>query len=332
MASSVVRYGIWTVLRRGLLHRSFLCLIDAATVEPLSAELRRHPFPGQMVILGTAPAGHTSAGPLSDLPLWKNQDLDGVLIACKEIPMDLQPTLLQMRWQGIPVHDLTQFYESSWRKLPVFHIDPEFFYLGSGFDLIENPWRLRLKRVFDLCLALPLLICAAPFMLLTALAVRLDSPGAVLYRQRRTGYRGQDFTIMKFRSMRADAEKAGPQWAAEGDARVTRVGRFIRLTRLDELPQIFNVIRGDMSFIGPRPERPEFVADLREKIPHYDLRHLVPPGLSGWAQVCYPYGASVEDARQKLEYDLYYVKNQSLLLDFKIILKTIQVIVLGRGR
>jgi lipopolysaccharide/colanic/teichoic acid biosynthesis glycosyltransferase len=169
-------------------------------------------------------------------------------------------------------------------------------------------------------------------MLLIALAVKLDSLGPVLYRQVRTGKRGQQFELVKFRSMRVDAERiAGPQWACEDDARITRVGRFLRKFHLDELPQFFNILRGDMSFVGPRPERPHFVEQLKHQIPYYDLRHSVPVGLTGWAQVSYPYGASVEDATRKLEYDLFYIKNMSISLDLLIMFQTVKKVFSGRG-
>jgi lipopolysaccharide/colanic/teichoic acid biosynthesis glycosyltransferase len=168
-------------------------------------------------------------------------------------------------------------------------------------------------------------------MLLTALAIRLDSPGPILYRQERVGLGGGTFTVLKFRSMRTDAEARGPVWAAQRDPRVTRVGSFIRLTRIDELPQLLNVLRGEMSFIGPRPERPHFVEQLEQALPFYRDRALVKPGLTGWAQVNYPYGASVEDARAKLSYDLYYVKHRSLLLDLMILLATVRVVLFQRG-
>ncbi|HLL75068.1 MAG TPA: TIGR03013 family XrtA/PEP-CTERM system glycosyltransferase [Pyrinomonadaceae bacterium] len=174
-------------------------------------------------------------------------------------------------------------------------------------------------------------ILSLPVALLTAVAIKLESPGPVLYRQERVGKNGRTFTIMKFRSMRADAEKDGPVWAQDRDARVTRVGRFIRTTRIDEIPQFWNILKGEMNFVGPRPERPHFVKQLAEEIPFYKQRHLTRPGLTGWAQIKYPYGASVEDARQKLQYDLYYVKNQSLWLDAVIMFETIKTILFGRG-
>ena len=182
-------------------------------------------------------------------------------------------------------------------------------------------------------LAALLLLVFSPLMLLVALAIKLDSPGSVFYTQVRTGLHGKPFGVYKFRSMYQDAEKrGGAQWAKERDPRITRVGRWLRLTRIDELPQIVNVLRGEMSLIGPRPERPEFDVKLKQKIPYYDVRYLVKPGITGWAQVMYPYGASIEDAYEKLAYDLYYIKNYSFWLDLAIALKTVRVVLFGKGR
>jgi sugar transferase (PEP-CTERM system associated) len=174
-------------------------------------------------------------------------------------------------------------------------------------------------------------IVSLPVALVTAALIKLESPGAALYRQERVGKNGRVFTIMKFRSMRADAEKEGPVWARTGDDRVTRVGRVIRKIRVDEIPQFWNILKGEMNFVGPRPERPHFVKQLAEEIPFYEQRHLIAPGLTGWAQIKYPYGSSVEDARQKLQYDLYYIKNQSLVLDAIILFETVKTILFGRG-
>jgi exopolysaccharide biosynthesis polyprenyl glycosylphosphotransferase len=194
----------------------------------------------------------------------------------------------------------------------------------------EGPARIA-KRAFDIALAIGLLAATAPLLVFTAIAIKLDSPGPVLYRQRRVGLDGREFEIFKFRSMRADAEKGGAQWARKNDDRITRVGRFIRRTRIDEIPQAINILRGEMSFVGPRPERPEFVTMLEKEIPNYHTRHRVKPGITGWAQVRHEYTASVEGARDKLSYDLFYVKHFSLLLDFLIVLMTIRVALLGIG-
>ncbi len=197
----------------------------------------------------------------------------------------------------------------------------------------ERHWSIDLiKRLTDLLIACSLIALTLPLMLIVALAIKCDSPGPVFYRQERVGLNSRRFVLLKFRSMRQDAEADGrPVWAAARDNRVTRVGGFMRLTRIDELPQLFNVLRGEMSLVGPRPERPHFVDHLGKIIPSYDERHTVLPGITGWAQVNYPYGASVEDARQKLAYDLYYIANRSLLLDLKILCATVGVVIFQKG-
>jgi exopolysaccharide biosynthesis polyprenyl glycosylphosphotransferase len=188
------------------------------------------------------------------------------------------------------------------------------------------------KRAFDIVASLLLLILAMPLVLLAAIAVKLESRGPAFYRQRRVGLYNQAFDILKLRSMRVDAEAAGKaQWAAQDDPRVTRVGRFIRKVRIDELPQAWTVLKGEMSFVGPRPERPQFVRQLEQQLPYYAERHMVKPGITGWAQINYPYGASVEDARHKLEYDLYYAKNYSPFLDLLILLQTLRVVLWPQG-
>ncbi len=188
-----------------------------------------------------------------------------------------------------------------------------------------------LKRLFDVAAALGLLIAAAPLLAVTAAAIAADTPGGVFYRQRRVGLNGRVFEIFKFRSMVRDAERDGARWAAKNDLRVTRVGKVIRKLRIDEIPQVINVLRGEMSFVGPRPERPEFVELLEREIPHYHLRHLVKPGITGWAQVKYVYGASVEDARRKLQFDLHYIKHFSVFMDLLIVFLTIRVALFGVG-
>ncbi|NNE41231.1 MAG: sugar transferase [Marinicaulis sp.] len=187
------------------------------------------------------------------------------------------------------------------------------------------------KRAMDIAVSLALIGFLAPLLLLTAIAIKLDSRGPLLYRQCRVGYRGREFSVYKFRSMTIDAEKNGPQYASKNDARITRVGWFIRKTRIDEIPQTINVLRGEMSFVGPRPERPEFVQELEKEIPHYQKRHLVKPGITGWAQVRYEYAASVEGAREKLKFDLFYIKNFSPLFDIDIIFRTVRVALFGLG-
>lgn len=254
-----------------------------------------------------------------------------VLLPGAPIDNDLATNLLHAKLRGQMIVDVRSFCEHIACRLPVSQISSEWLLTEDGFSLNTRGSLRRLKRAADLMASLALGILTSPIMLLAAMAVRLESPGSIIYSQSRVGLFGQEFTVYKFRSMRTDAEKNGAVWATQGDPRITKVGRILRKTRIDELPQLWNVFKGDMSLIGPRPERPEFVRQLEEQIPFYALRHSVKPGVTGWAQVSYPYGSSVEDSRRKLEYDLYYVKNMSLLLDFRIILKTIGVILFPKG-
>ena len=238
--------------------------------------------------------------------------------------------LLDARLTGVRVMDLAAFYERERGMLKVDNLRASWLIFGQGFD--QGMTRDVVKRLFDVVVSLVMLVLTLPILLVTMLLIVLETGFPVFYRQERVGQGGVPFTIYKLRSMRQDAEKDGrPQWATTGDNRCTRVGRFIRLTRIDELPQLFNVLRGDMSFVGPRPERPFFVQQLITDIPYYDIRHSVKPGVTGWSQVRYPYGASVEDSLAKLQYDLYYVKNHSLFLDLLILVETAQVVLLGKG-
>jgi len=259
-------------------------------------------------------------------------DIKEVIVAVREQRGGVLPLreLLECRVRGIPVTDLSGFYERVRGEVPIDSLKASWLIYGNGFE--QGSLRTLIKRGFDLLASSVLFFVTLPLMLVTALAIRLESPGPVIYRQERVGRAGRPFTVLKFRSMRSDAEKDGiARWASVGDPRVTRIGRFIRKTRIDELPQLLNVLRGEMSFVGPRPERPNFVAQLKEQIPFYDLRHSVKPGLTGWAQVRYSYGASVEDARTKLQFDLYYVKNHSLFLDVLILFETVRVILFREG-
>jgi sugar transferase (PEP-CTERM system associated) len=237
--------------------------------------------------------------------------------------------LLHAKLSGVRVEDAATTYERITGKILTDGIKPSWLIFSDGFCPSRGT-RIG-KRAFDLVLALVGIVVAAPLMLLTAIAVRLDSPGPVLYRQDRVGENGRVFTLSKFRSMRADAESGTPIWAKEKDDRVTRVGRFIRRARLDELPQLWSVLRGDMSFVGPRPERPFFVEQLAAAIPFYMERHAVKPGVTGWAQVKYRYGSSIEDATEKLRYDLYYIKHLSIVFDLTIMIDTVKVILSGKG-
>ena len=240
--------------------------------------------------------------------------------------------LLDCRLAGIEVIELASFFERETGKVYLDILIPSWMIFGSGFrrDFI----RRYSETAFDVVASFALLLLALPIMALTVLAIKLEEglSAPVLYGQPRVGYAGKVFRVLKFRSMRVDAEKDGrARWATANDDRVTRVGRFIRKVRIDELPQLFNVLTGRMSFVGPRPERPEFVKQLNESIPYYDVRHAVKPGITGWAQLCYPYGASEQDATEKLQYDLYYVKNHSLVFDILILLQTVEVILFGKG-
>ncbi|MBD2163706.1 sugar transferase [Calothrix sp. FACHB-156] len=272
-------------------------------------------------------------GGLNNLPAWMQQPLSGVVVATPKDFSDIQvQQLMQLRLQGIPTYRLPDICETLWYKLPSSVLEDSWLAFSAGFNLVPGGISLKVKGVIDLILASLLLIFLFPLMLLAMLAIKLDSPGPIFYSQVRTGLYSKPFRVYKFRSMYQDAEKRGAQWASQRDPRITRVGYWLRVLRIDELPQIFNVLRGDMSLIGPRPERPEFDIKLKEAIPYYELRYLVKPGITGWAQVLYPYGASVEDAAQKLAYDLYYIKNYSLWLDIAIAFKTVRVVLLGKGR
>ncbi len=255
-----------------------------------------------------------------------------IIIAVQERRGGVLPLreLLDCRLAGARVLDRSTFYERALGQVRLDSLYASWLIFGDGFrqDLV----RTIVKRAFDILAALVLLVCAAPVLLLTVAAIALESGFPVLYRQERVGLNGRVFRLTKFRSMRLDAERDGtPRWATAQDARVTRVGRVIRKLRIDELPQLFNVLLGDMSVVGPRPERPYFVEQLIAKIPFYAVRHSVKPGITGWAQVRYQYGASLDDAAQKLQYDLYYVKNHSLFLDIVILIDTVGVVVTGQG-
>lgn len=238
--------------------------------------------------------------------------------------------LLKCRLAGVHVVEQESLYERITGKVSIEALRPSYLIFGEGFE--RHAASAAGKRALDIAAAVLLLLVAWPLMLATAIAVAFDSPGPVLFTQERVGKEGAKFTLMKFRSMRSDAEKlTGPVWATQDDPRITKVGRFIRKTRLDELPQLFNVLSGSMSLVGPRPEREHFVAELSHKIPYYSQRHLVKPGVTGWAQINYRYGSTFEDSVQKLQYDIFYIKNQSLLFDLSILFNTIKTVLLRKG-
>ncbi len=267
------------------------------------------------------------------LQYCREHDVDEIVVAMddrrKSFPVH---ELLECRLAGVSVTDLVDFLESETGKVRLDVLNPSWFIFASGFS--RNPMRQLTERLLDIGASLLILLFAWPFMLLAALAIKLEDGwrAPVLYSQTRVGLEGRRFEVLKFRSMRRDAESGGrAQWAQERDPRVTKVGAVIRKVRIDELPQLFNVLRGDMSFVGPRPERPEFVAQFEQTVPYYRERHTVKPGITGWAQLCYPYGASEQDALEKLQYDLYYVKNHSLLFDLMILVQTAEVVLWGKG-
>ena len=295
----------------------------------------QHEYPYRVVgfvdELATADSDVAVVGATSELSdLMQRQHVDRVVVSLSDrrgrMPIR---ELLQAKMSGVRVEDAATMYERLTGKILIDDIKPSWLIFSDGFR--ASRLTRMIKRVVDLALAAVGLVLASPLVLLTALAVRLESSGPVLYRQERVGENGRVFTLFKFRSMRTDAENGTPIWAKENDDRVTRIGRFIRLTRLDELPQLWNVLRGDMSFVGPRPERPFFVEQLAAVIPFYSERHAVKPGVTGWAQVKYQYGSSVEDAMEKLRYDLYYIKHLSIVFDLTIVVDTVKVIILGKG-
>ena len=240
--------------------------------------------------------------------------------------------LLQYKLEGLQYYNYLEFYETYENKLPISHLSPKWFLENTGFEIYHNNFNLKAKRLLDLLFAMLIGIFAAPVIILAAIIVKLESKGPIFFIQERIGEGNRKFNIVKFRSMTTDAEKDGPQWASKNDNRVTKFGKIMRATRIDELPQLWNVLRGEMSFVGPRPEREFFIQQLEKEIPYYNLRHTVKPGLTGWAQVMYPYGASVEDAYRKLQYDLYYIKHHSIPFDVKVLLKTVTIVIFGKGR
>jgi sugar transferase (PEP-CTERM system associated) len=264
--------------------------------------------------------------------LVESAEANEVVLALDErrntVPVD---ALLRLKTTGVHVTDISDFLERETGRIDLDTVRPSWLIFSDGFSSGRQLSTI-LKRAFDLLVSALLLTISLPIILVAAMIVKIDSPGPAFYRQTRVGRYGETFEILKLRSMRQDAEAAGSAiWAQRGDPRVTRIGRIIRMIRVDELPQMWTVLKGHMSFVGPRPERPEFVADLERQIPFYAERHMVKPGITGWAQINYPYGASLEDARHKLEYDLYYTKNYSPFLDLLIILQTLRVLLWAEG-
>ena len=289
-------------------------------------------YPGANETELVVPAHERLATNLSLKDTAEQLRVDELVVAITERRAGSMPLreLLDCKIFGVKVYDIATHFEKALGQIRIGYVNAGWLIFGDGFN--QGLVRTAVKRFFDIICSLLLLLLAAPVMLLTAIAIKLDSRGPVLYRQDRVGLDGTVFNITKFRSMQNDAEKDGqPRWATASDARVTRVGQLIRLLRIDELPQLFNVLRGDMSLVGPRPERPFFVDQLTQQVPYFAVRHSVKPGVTGWAQVRYQYGSTVEDAVQKLQYDLYYVKNHSLFLDVVILFETVAVVLTGKG-
>ncbi|MEZ5461212.1 TIGR03013 family XrtA/PEP-CTERM system glycosyltransferase [Dokdonella sp.] len=324
------------------LKRRVLVLGAGRRAGKIVHRMRRRVDRRGFVVVGYLPVEGETASVPEELQLDASESLysiaqrlqiNEVVIATEDrrgqLPM---PDLLACKQDGIIITNLITFFEREQGKVKLSLIDPSWLIFSNGFD--ATPLRRMSKRIFDVSSTLLMLVFVWPLMLLAALAIWIESgPGApILYRQERVGERGKTFQLIKFRSMRTDAEKDGvARWASKEDDRVTRTGRFIRKVRIDELPQLWNVLRGDMSLIGPRPERPQFVEELEKKIQYYDLRHCVKPGLAGWAQLNYPYGADEKDAAEKLKYDLFYVKNHNFTLDLIILIQTFEVILFRRG-
>ncbi len=333
-------FVMWLIGHPGLAERVLILGTEESAINIAREVLERKEGGYQIVgfvgsdpnLVGKSLINPRVIGLISDLEsIVSHYHVDRIVVDLKErrknLPLD---SLLDIRLRdGIAIEESASFYERLTGKISLELLRPIWliFSTHSRLTRMYKHWR----RMIDMVAAFTGIIASLPIMLLTAIAIKLDSRGPIFYTQERVGRGDERFKIVKFRSMKTDAEKDGPVWARESDNRVTRVGRIIRKLRIDELPQFFNVLRGEMSFIGPRPERPEFVFMLAREIPFYSQRHLVKPGLTGWAQIRYPYGASVKDAMEKLQYDLYYIKNQSPVLDLIIIFETVRIVIFGRG-
>lgn len=337
------RLGIhWMMRHPKLGERVLIVGADALAVEIAREALDRRDLGLKIVgfvaedpkLVGQTLLNPKVIGTMDELDrLVQDERIDRVVVALQDrrgrMPVD---HLLKIRLQGqAAIEEGTSLYERLTGKVNVGTLRPSWIIFSGGAKR-RTMWSV-VRRAFNLALAAAGVILSLPIAVIAAIAIRLESPGPILYSQERVGKNGRLFKIIKFRSMQQDAERDGtPQWAQKSDPRITRVGAFMRKTRIDEIPQFINILRGEMSFVGPRAERPFFVEQLSQQIPFFSQRHLVEPGLTGWAQVCYPYGASVEDAVQKLQYDLYYIKNASLLFDLWIIFRTVKTVLFGAGR
>lgn len=341
----VLARGWFSVMRRVSPLPRVLIVGTGAEANAIAADLRMpgraarnvvgfYETIGESVDSETTRAGFPVFPKKSSLPdLVSRHNIQEIIVAVREhrgggVPID---QLLECRIRGVSVLDLAGFCERTRWEVPIDSLKGSWLVYGHGF--VQGGLRRFMKRLFDIVSSLLLLVMLAPVMLLAMLAIWLNSPGPVIYSQPRVGAGGKIFKCMKFRSMCADAEQDGvARWATKGDPRITRVGSFIRKTRIDELPQLISVLNGEMSLVGPRPERPSFVDQLKASIPFYELRHSVKPGVTGWAQVRYHYGATMEDARRKHQFDLYYVKNNSLFLDILVLIETVSVVLFHEGQ
>jgi sugar transferase (PEP-CTERM system associated) len=305
--------------------------VSLGSANPLGVRLVGF-FPLEKVRESAVPAARVLDGAGNLIETVRRLGVHEVIVAVRQQRGGVLPLreLLDCRLEGVTVTDLAGHFERVHGQVPIESLNVSWLIYGEGFR--QNWLRSVVKRTFDIVVSAMLLIATAPVVAVAAFLIVVEAGAPIIYRQHRVGFRGRPFTVFKLRSMTLDAEKDGrATWATKNDRRVTRVGRYIRRMRFDELPQLFNVLKGEMSFVGPRPERPEFVAMLTDRIPFYAVRHSVKPGLTGWAQVRYSYGATVEQSVRKLEYDLYYVKNHTLLLDLMILLETVRVVLLGEG-
>jgi exopolysaccharide biosynthesis polyprenyl glycosylphosphotransferase len=305
-----------------------------ASVASLPASVRTEAVEGgplaAVVPLPSAPAASLQIAART-LPDAVQQLRADTIVIATEDPQEPLPVdeLIRLRLSGVTVLPAKRFAERVMRRIPLLLLRPTDLAVGPR---LTSPMSQAGKRIFDLVMSVALLVCAAPLLAILAVLIKLDSEGPVFYVQERTGRGGKPYRVHKLRTMHKDAEKvSGPVWAAHGDPRVTRVGAFLRTMRLDEIPQVFAVLRGDMSFVGPRPERPFFVQQIKQQIPFFGLREAVKPGITGWAQIRYSYGSTIEDAKSKLEYDLYYVEHRSLFLDLVICFHTAKIVLFGRG-
>ncbi|MCP5463723.1 MAG: sugar transferase [Deltaproteobacteria bacterium] len=337
----ISRMAFSGVLRRAAKRQSIVFLLDKASMTELGRELSEIKSanicilfdPKQEVDDKIKKLGLKINGTWDDLQRHtKKPDVTVVVGMKRKVPDQIRKNLLNLRFHGHKLYDMIHFYQRSFLKLPIFYFQNYWFDLTKDyFDYNHMAFNWRLKKLMDYFFAFVLLILISPIMLLIALCIKLESRGPVFFVQSRFGQNEEVFNLYKFRTMRVGSEKGNP-YTQKNDDRITRVGKVLRKLRLDELPQLWNVLKGDMSMIGPRAEWDALVDKYEKVIPFYHFRHVVKPGITGWAQVLYPYGASVEDSKEKLQYDLYYIKNYSLLLDFAIVIKTIKVMLFGRGR